>query len=71
MAIKKGGGIAASPFRKRKIFCGSGEKIVFRAALADAISTNLALTCVFTAISIVRGYTVRRLFNWWHGRGRA
>lgn len=34
-------------------------------------STNLALTCVFTGISIARGYAVRRLFNWWHCRGQA
>lgn len=27
---------------------------------------NFLLTCFFTVISIVRGYAVRRLFNWLH-----
>ena len=27
------------------------------------------ITCVFTVISIVRGYFVRRLFNWIHLKG--
>jgi len=27
------------------------------------------ITAIFTAISILRGYVVRRLFNWMHGRG--
>lgn len=33
-----------------------------------SLGTNLSLTAIFTAISIVRGYYVRRLFNWWWGR---
>lgn len=28
-----------------------------------------ALTAIYTAISIVRGYIVRRVFNWMHARG--
>ena len=31
---------------------------------------NLAITCIFTAISLLRGMFVRRLFNWWHHRGQ-
>ena len=30
---------------------------------------NLEWTFYFTLLSIVRGYYVRRLFNWWHHRG--
>lgn len=30
------------------------------------LSDNLAIGLYFTAISIVRGYYVRRLFNWLH-----
>lgn len=33
-----------------------------------AMHTNLALTSIFTVVSIVRGYAVRRLFNWWGSR---
>lgn len=34
-------------------------------------SQNTAITCIFTAISLARGFLVRRLFNRWHGRGAA
>lgn len=30
---------------------------------------NLLITTIFTIISVVRGYAVRRLFNWLHVRG--
>ena len=30
---------------------------------------NLGLTGIFTAVSIVRGFFVRRLWNWVHVRG--
>ncbi|MBM3619006.1 MAG: hypothetical protein FJX23_10755, partial [Alphaproteobacteria bacterium] len=30
-----------------------------------SMTTNLALTAIFTGVSIARGYCVRRLFNWW------
>lgn len=30
---------------------------------------NLGITCIFTGISLARGYVVRRLFNWLHRRG--
>lgn len=29
------------------------------------MSDNLNITLIFTAISVVRGYLWRRLFNWW------
>lgn len=29
---------------------------------------NAWITTIFTAISVVRGMAVRRLFNWWHHR---
>jgi hypothetical protein len=31
-----------------------------------AITDNLMIGAWFTVISIVRGYYVRRFFNWWH-----
>lgn len=31
-----------------------------------SLSDNLAIGAVFTAVSIVRSYLVRRLFNRWH-----
>lgn len=31
-------------------------------------TTGWVITAVFTAISIVRSYVVRRVFNWWHHR---
>ena len=30
---------------------------------------NLAIAAVFTIISLIRGYWVRRLFNWLHTKG--
>ena len=27
---------------------------------------NLMIGAIFTVVSIVRSYSVRRLFNWWH-----
>lgn len=32
------------------------------------LSHNLLIVALFTAVSVVRGYAVRRLFNWWHHR---
>lgn len=34
-----------------------------------SVTTNFWLTCIFTVISIIRGYYVRRGFNWLHVRG--
>lgn len=31
---------------------------------------NFIITCLFTVVSLVRGYAVRRLFNWLHATGR-
>jgi hypothetical protein len=31
-----------------------------------AMTDNLMIGAWFTVISIVRGYYVRRFFNWWH-----
>ena len=36
--------------------------------LAVDLDQNLAIGAIFTAVSIVRSYCVRRAFNWWHGR---
>ena len=33
-----------------------------------SLSDNLIIGAIFTAVSIVRGYFVRRLFNWIGGR---
>ncbi len=30
--------------------------------------TNYLIACIFTIVSIIRGYCVRRFFNWLHGR---
>lgn len=31
---------------------------------------HLTITVIFTAVSLVRSYALRRTFNWWrHGRG--
>lgn len=27
---------------------------------------NAQIALIFTAVSLVRGYFVRRMFNWWH-----
>ena len=35
------------------------------------LGQNLQITAIFTVASIVRGYYVRRAFNWWAHRGRA
>lgn len=33
-----------------------------------SLHQNFIITCCFTVISVVRGYAVRRLFNWLHAR---
>lgn len=35
------------------------------------LGDNIEITSVFTVASILRGYWVRRMFNWWHCRGAA
>lgn len=38
---------------------------------AVSFADNLQITAIFTVASIIRGYYVRRLFNWWHSRAGA
>lgn len=33
-----------------------------------SMSSNLAIGGLFTAVSLVRSYALRRAFNWWHVR---
>lgn len=47
----------------------TSQMVIYPAfGMTVSFRTNLALTTVFTAISVVRSYFVRRLFNWWHAR---
>lgn len=34
------------------------------------LKENMLLAAVFSGISIVRSYVVRRAFNWWHHRAK-
>jgi len=36
--------------------------------IAVELHQNFLIAGIFTVVSIVRGYWVRRLFNWWHVR---
>lgn len=38
-----------------------------RFGFVPSIADNLQITALYTAISVVRGYGVRRLFNWIFG----
>lgn len=31
-----------------------------------ALKDNIAIAAIFTLVSIVRSYALRRMFNWWH-----
>lgn len=33
-----------------------------------SVGANLMIGLIFTVISIVRSFTLRRIFNWWHVR---
>lgn len=33
-----------------------------------SIGEHVSITIIFTVVSLVRSYFVRRLFNWWHLR---
>lgn len=47
----------------------AGQLIVFPAlGIAVSISQNLVIGAIFMAISTVRSYLLRRLFNWLHAR---
>ena len=30
------------------------------------MASNIAIGIIFTLVSLVRSYALRRLFNWWH-----
>lgn len=53
---------------------GFGIALGIQAALMPALGIptttgqDLIVVAVFTVASVVRGYFVRRLFNWWHHR---
>ena len=32
------------------------------------MSSNIAIGIIFTLVSLVRSYLLRRLFNWWHSK---
>ncbi len=32
------------------------------------VAENVTIAGVFTVVSLLRGYAVRRMFNWWHHR---
>lgn len=34
--------------------------------LRPSLADNLAIGALFTAVSLVRSYLLRRAFNWWH-----
>ena len=38
--------------------------------IAIPFHDNLEIGLIFTAISVVRSYVLRRGFNWWHQRGK-
>lgn len=33
-----------------------------------SLADNMAIGACFTAVSLMRSYAVRRVFNWWHVR---
>lgn len=37
--------------------------------LRTSADEDFLITCIFTVVSILRGYGIRRLFNWLHLRG--
>lgn len=43
--------------------------IMGRYGIRTTLAQDAWITVFFTGVSIIRGYTVRRFFNWlWHGR---
>jgi hypothetical protein len=62
-----------SAFNTATGFCLSfiGGEVVFPLIGAQVSHTqNLTIVSVLTVVSFVRGYLVRRLFNWLHRKGR-
>lgn len=45
--------------------------ILFAFGYSAGPGKALGITLVYTALSLVRGWVVRRGFDWWHARGRA
>lgn len=42
------------------------QRVVFPLfGLSVPVAHDLAIACIFTAVSLVRGYVVRRVFNKW------
>lgn len=49
----------------------SAQEIIFPLfGIHIPLHDNLTIGAIFTVISIVRSYTLRRAFNWWHCRGK-
>ena len=45
----------------------AAQLIVFPAlGIAVRLDQNIAITCAFTAVSLVRSYALRRMFNYLH-----
>lgn len=43
------------------------QLVVFPAlGIAVRLDQNVVITCAFTAVSLIRGYALRRFFNWLH-----
>lgn len=46
------------------------QVIIFHAyGIKTTISTDIQIVFWFTLVSVIRGYCVRRLFNWLHTKG--
>jgi hypothetical protein len=50
------------------IILGSGVGYAANVYVGLSAHTSLVLTVVLTIISFIRGYIVRRIFNWWSDR---
>ena len=47
------------------------QLIVFPALhIAVSLEQNVQIAAIFTVVSLVRGYVIRRLFNWIHNNHR-
>lgn len=51
-------------------FVALGSQILFFPLLGLEVSlqTNIKIGLIFTVVSIIRSYLIRRLFNWWGTR---
>lgn len=49
----------------------AAQRIVFPwFGFTPPLGANIAISTIFTVISIGRGYMIRRGFDWWHHRGQ-